>query len=159
MIVAQAFSRPFKLLALGIVAFSISWMYKLWTGGQLATNSNLSPSNGLIWLLCGLALMLYTLVSIYISKTTLEGDLESGGKLHQTWIWNKEVELKEIAYAKLIRVRGLDWFIAPRLYVRTIMGKFTVFYAADPVMIAAFRKLVVTIQHRNMTDVFGLPAQ
>ena len=103
--------------------------------------------------------MAYTLVSIYISKTTLEGDLESGGKLHQTWIWDKEVALKEIAYAKLIRVSGLDWLIAPRLYVRTIMGKFTVFYAADPSMIEAYRKLVVTIQHRNMTDVLGLPAQ
>jgi hypothetical protein len=158
-VISPAFSKTFKLLALVIVTFSASWMYQLWAAGKLAANSSLSPSNGLIWLLCGLLLMVYTLVSIYISKTTLEGDLESGGKLHQTWIWDKEVALEEIAYAKLIRVNGLDWLIAPRLYVRTIMGKFTVFYAADPSMIEAYRKLVVTIQHRNMTDVLGLPAQ
>jgi hypothetical protein len=134
-------------------------MYSLWSAGKLAANASLSPSNGLIWLLCGLLLMLYTLVSIYISKVTLTGDLDSGGKLHQTWIWDKEVNLKEVVYAKLIRVRGFDWLIAPRLYVRTMMGKFTVFYAADIAMIEEFRKLVVVIQHRNMSDAIGLPAQ
>jgi hypothetical protein len=142
-----------------IVTASASWMYQLWSVGKIAANSSVSPSNGLIWLLCGLLLMIYTLVSIYLSKTTLLGDLETGGKLQQTWIWDKEVALNEIAYAKLIRVRGFDWLIAPRLYVRTIMGKFTVFYAADLSMIEAYRKLVVTIQHRNMSNVFGLPAQ
>ncbi len=157
--ISSAFSKTFKLLTLGIVTFSASWMYQLWSSGKLAANSNLAPSNGLIWLLCGLMLMVYTLVSIYTSKTTLEGDLESGGMLRQTWIWDKEVSLKEIAYAKLIRARGFDWLIAPRLYVRTVMGKFTVFYATDPEMIEAYRKLVVTIQHRNMSTVFGLPAQ
>jgi hypothetical protein len=158
-LVSPAFSKSFKLLALCIVAFSASWMYQLWSVGKLAANNTLSPSNGLIWLLCGLALMVYTLISIYISKTTLTGDLESGGKLHQSWIWDKEVNLKEIAYAKLIRVKGFDWLIAPRLYVRTVMGKFTVFYAANPLLIEEYRKLVVVIQHRNMSDVLGLPAQ
>ena len=159
MISAPAFSKPFKLLALLIVSACISWMYQLLQLGKLASNNTLSPSNGLIWLCCGLALMAYTVVAVYRSKTTLDGDIESGGKIQQTWIWDKEVNLKEIAYAKLIRVRGLDWLIAPRLYVRTVMGKFTVFYTTGPVMIEAFRKLVVTIQHRNMTSLLGLPAQ
>ncbi|MEY4911427.1 MAG: hypothetical protein RL761_1090 [Pseudomonadota bacterium] len=125
-------------------------MYQLWSVGKLAANSAISPSNGLIWLLCGLLLMAYTVGSIYISKTTLTGDLESGGKLHQTWVWDKEVNLKEVAYAKLIRLRGFDWLIAPRLYVRTMMGKFTVFYAADKSMIDEFQKIVLTIQKRTM---------
>lgn len=140
-LVSPAFSKPFKLLALCIVAFSASWMHQLWSAGKLAANSSLSPSNGLIWLFCGLLLMAYTLVSIYTSKTTLQGDIESGGKLQQSWIWDKEVNLKEIAYAKLIRVRGFDWLIAPRLYVRTMMGKFTVFYAADKRMIERYIEL------------------
>lgn len=139
-----AFSRPFKLLALLIVTASASWMYQLWSTGKLAGNSALSPSNGLIWLLCGLALMIYTLVSIYLSTTTLTEQ-----SLKQTWIWDKEVPLAELAYAKLIRVNGLDWLIAPRLYVRTMMGKFTVFYAADKTMIAEFHKLVKTIEERT----------
>ena len=159
MITSPAFSKPFKLLALCIVAFSASWMYQLWSSGKLAANNSLSPSNGLLWLLCGLLLMVYTLVSIYTSRTRLEGDIQQGGKLHQTWIWDKEVNLKELAYAKLIRVRGLDWFVAPRLYVRTVMGKFTVFYAADAAMIASFQTLVAAVQQRNHSTLLGLPAE
>jgi hypothetical protein len=147
---SQGFSKPFKLLALCIVAFSASWMYQLWSTGKLAANSNLSPSNGLLWLLCGLLLMTYTMFAIYTSKTTLTGTMESGGKIHQTWVWDKEVNLQEVAYAKLIRLPGFDWLIAPRLYVRTMMGKFTVFYAAEKPMIEAFQKIVLTIQKRTM---------
>jgi hypothetical protein len=138
-----AFSRLFKLLTLLIVTACGSWMHKLWSAGKLAANSALSPSNGLIWLLCGLTLMAFTLVSIYRSKTTL-----TEHSLKQTWIWDKEVALQELVYAKLIRVKGFDWLIAPRLYVRTMMGKFTVFYAADAAMITEFQKLIQKIQHR-----------
>ncbi|MGH6627153.1 MAG: hypothetical protein ACRECD_11560, partial [Burkholderiaceae bacterium] len=62
--------------------------------------------------------------------------------LSQTWVWDKKMELRELAYGKLIRVRGLEWLIAPRLYVRTLLGKFAVFYAADPALIAEFERLV-----------------
>lgn len=141
---SPAFSRPFKLLALLIVATSASWMYQLWTTGQLAANHQMSPSNGLIWLFCGWLLMAFTLVSIYRSKTTL-----TDSTLKQTWIWDKEVVLPELVYAKLIRIKGLDWLIAPRLYVRTMMGKFTVFYAVDKAMIAEFQNLVGIIQQRT----------
>ena len=142
---SPAFSRSFKLLALLIVATSASWMYQLWATGQLAANRQMSPSNGLIWLFCGWLLMSFTLVSIYRSKTTL-----TDNTLKQTWIWDKEVVLPELVYAKLIRIKGLDWLIAPRLYVRTMMGKFTVFYTADKAMIAEFQKLVIAIQQRSL---------
>ncbi len=89
--------------------------------------------------------MAFTLVSIYRSKTTL-----TDNTLKQTWIWDKEVVLPELVYAKLIRIKGLDWLIAPRLYVRTMMGKFTVFYTADKAMIAEFQKLVIAIQQRSL---------
>ena len=88
--------------------------------------------------------MAFTLVSIYRSKTTL-----TDSTLKQTWIWDKEVVLPELVYAKLIRIKGLDWLIAPRLYVRTMMGKFTVFYAVDKAMIAEFQNLVGIIQQRT----------
>ena len=51
--------------------------------------------------------------------------------IHQTWIWDKHMPYDELAYAKLIRVRGLEWFMAPRFYVRSLMGKFAVFYVSD----------------------------
>ncbi len=133
---SPAFSRPFKLLALSIVTASASWMYELWSTGRLASNYEASLSNGLIWLVLGWVLMAWTLVAIYRSRTTL-----ADGKLIQTWIWDKEVLLDHIAYAKLIRIRGFDWLIAPRLYVRTVMGKFTVFYAAQKPMLVEFEKL------------------
>ena len=37
----------------------------------------------------------------------------------------------ELAYAKLIRIRGLEWLLAPRFYVRTLAGKFAVFYVSS----------------------------
>ncbi len=143
-LIAPAFSRSFKLLALLIVAASASWMYQLWSAGRLASNGSISLSNGLIWLLCGWLLMAYTLASIYRSQTTLTND-----KLLQTWIWNKEVMLPQITYAKLIRVKGFDWLIAPRLYVRTMMGKFIVFYTSDKAMIAEFQKIITNTQQRS----------
>lgn len=142
---SPAFSRSFKLLALLLVTAIASWMYQLWSTGKLAANSTLAPSNGLIWLLSGLALMLYTLIAFYTSKTFI-----SATHIKQTWIWDKEVAVSELVYAKLIRVRGLDWFIAPRLYVRTMMGKFHVFYAAEKPMIHAFEKLVASINQRSL---------
>ena len=33
----------------------------------------------------------------------------------QRWIWDKHMALDDLAFGKLIRVRGLDWLIAPRL--------------------------------------------
>jgi hypothetical protein len=65
----------------------------------------------------------------------------TGSTLEQTFVWNKKVELRELAYVKLIRVPGLDWLIAPRLYCRTLLGKFSVFYAADTQMIADFERM------------------
>ncbi len=140
---SSAFSRSFKLLALLIVAACGSWMYQLWSTGKLAANPAVSVSNGIIWLLCGLSLMAYTVVAIYRSQTTL-----THRQLKQTWIWNKEVQLDHIAYAKLIRIKGLDWLIAPRLYVRTITGKFTVFYAADTRLVEALNELALRMQRR-----------
>jgi len=89
--------------------------------------------------------MAFTLGSIYRSKTTL-----TASTLKQTWIWDKEVALTELVYGKLIRFKGFDWLVAPRLYVRTMMGKFIVFYAADKAMITEFQKLIVLIQQRSL---------
>jgi hypothetical protein len=80
--------------------------------------------------------MVYTLWCILSSVTTL-----TPTHLKQTFVWNKELELRELAYVKLIRVPGLDWLIAPRLYCRTLLGKFAVFYTADKAMLAEFERL------------------
>ncbi len=142
---SPAFSWVFRLLALAIVAGCTYGVWSLWMGGQLTAQataaSPLAPKSsvygsGLIWALSALAMLLYTLWCIFTSVTTLTGTM-----LEQTFVWNKKLELRELAYCKLIRVPGLDWLIAPRLYCRTLLGKFAVFYTCDAHMIAEFERL------------------
>lgn len=86
--------------------------------------------------MAALGLMAYTLWHILRSKTTLDRTA-----LRQTWLWDKELPLRDLAYVRLIRIPGLDWLIAPRLYARTLLGKFAVFYAADPHLLNEFARL------------------
>lgn len=131
-----AFSVAFKALASLLVFGCVAWFANLWLQGQAAAGSA-----GFTWFLAALALMLYTWWCMVRSVTTL-----NAVELQQTWVWHKKMELRELAYGKLIRVRGLDWLIAPRLYVRTLLGKFAVFYAADPAMVAEFERLVAELR-------------
>jgi hypothetical protein len=131
-----AFSVAFKALASFLVFGCMAWFANLWLQGQARTGTT-----GFAWFLAALMLMLYTWWCMVRSVTTLNAT-----ELHQTWVWHKKMELRELAYGKLIRVRGLDWLIAPRLYVRTLMGKFAVFYAADPAMVAEFERLVAELR-------------
>ncbi len=134
---SRAFSRPFQLLATMIVMGCGYWLYSFWMDGQFAPKQGSSAASQVFyWYLAAFALMLYTLWCIQTSVTTL-----SATALDQSFVWNKHVELSDLAYAKLIRVPGLDWLIAPRLYCRTLLGKFSVFYACDTAMIKEFERL------------------
>ena len=88
------------------------------------------------WLGAALCLMAYTEWHILRGKTTLDSSV-----LQQSWVWRKRTELQDLAYVKLIRVRGLEWLIAPRLYTKTFSGKLAVFYAAAPAMLIEFERL------------------
>jgi hypothetical protein len=132
----RAFSRSFQALATVIVVWCAYWLFSLWSSGQLSAGTGPRASAGLYWYLSALALMAYTLYCILTSVTTL-----TATTLDQSFVWNKHVDLRDVAYVKLIRVPGLDWLIAPRLYCRTLLGKFSVFYASDPQMIAEFERL------------------
>ena len=127
-----AYSAAFKVLATVLVFGTAGWMLLLWQGGKLGTGSSLT-----LWFLAALAMMVYTWWCIVRSVTTLDSE-----QLRQTWVWTKKMDVHELAYGRLIRVRGLEWLIAPRLYVRTLPGKFQVFYAAEPEMVAEFERLV-----------------
>jgi hypothetical protein len=69
------------------------------------------------------------------SQTRFDGE-----SIEQTWLWRKKVMLAEISQLKLIRVRGLEWLIVPRLVVRTGFG-LTTFHAGDPAVLARFKLL------------------
>jgi hypothetical protein len=124
-----AYSLAFRLLAIGIVlACSAGTAQLVWVG-QLS-------GNGVLWSLSALAMMGWMTWHILRSRTTLSPE-----SLHQTWVWDKHLALQELSYARIIRIPGLDWLIAPRLYARTLGGKFTVFYAASPALVAEFTRL------------------
>ena len=131
-----AYSVPFRLLATVIVFGAAGWMFLLWQSGKVGGGSSLGT-----WFLAALAMMLYTWWCIVRSVTTLDAS-----ELRQTWIWTKRMELRELAYARVIRIRGLEWLIAPRIYVRTLLGKFAVFYAADAAMVAEFDRLAAELE-------------
>ena len=132
-----AFSWAFKALVTAVVFGMALWFFQLWTAGKV-TGGAVSI---MTWFLAALAMIVYTWWCMVRSRTTLDAQ-----SIRQTWMWQKKMDLRDLAYAKLIRVRGLEWLIAPRLYVRTLMGKFAVFHAADPRMLAEFERLVAELK-------------
>lgn len=129
---AAAFSRTFRALATLLVIVACIWLLQLSRSGVLGHGGR----SGQLWFAAALALLLITWWHILRSRTRLDA-----AALSQSWLWNKRLDLRELAYCKLIRVRGLEWLIAPRLYARTLAGKFTVFYTADPALLAEFERL------------------
>ncbi|RZL06778.1 MAG: hypothetical protein EOP40_17050 [Rubrivivax sp.] len=130
---ARAFSLPFRLLATAIVVGLALWLFALWRDGRMGTGT----TSGVGWFAAALMMLAYTGWHILTSRTWIED-----GAFHQSWMWHKRLELADLAFCKMVRVPGLDWLIAPRVYARTLMGKFAVFYAADAAMLAEFDRLV-----------------
>jgi hypothetical protein len=136
--VSPSFSGPFKTMAVALLFGLAVWSYQL-HGAQMVQKDHL-------WLWAAWGIMAYTVGHLLLGKTTLTAQ-----SLEQTWIWHKQVALRDLAYVKLIRVPGLDWLIAPRLYARTLMGKFTVIYACHPDMVEEFKRMSVELKaFRNM---------
>lgn len=128
----KAFSVAFRVLALLLVEGVAWWAYVLWSNGKLGA----SMTSSVLWLLAALVLMLITVFYVFRSVTSV-----SSSHLKQSWIWNKEMPIRDLAYVKLIRLRGFDWLIAPRLYARTHGGKFASFYASTPDVLKQFESI------------------
>jgi len=75
------------------------------------------------------------------SKTTLTNE-----KVIQSWIFNKEVLLKEITQIKLIHFHYLSWLIVPRIIVRTQRGVY-VFQTANHIILQNFQQLAYGIKN------------
>lgn len=128
----KAFSVAFRVLALLLVEGVAWWAYVLWSNGKLGD----SMTSSVLWLLAALVLMFITVFYVFRSVTSV-----SSSHLKQSWIWNKEMPIRDLAYVKLIRLRGFDWLIAPRLYARTHGGKFASFYASTPDVLKQFESI------------------
>lgn len=133
----KAFSLPFRILAVLLVEGVAWWGYVLWNHGKLGT----SVTTSVLWLLAALVLMSVTVFFVFRSVTSI-----SASHLKQSWIWDKEMLVADLAYVKLIRLKGFDWLIAPRLYARTHGGKFASFYAANSNVLRQFELLSLKLK-------------
>lgn len=127
----SAFGVAFKSVALGVITLILVWGAMIWQESRLSV----SPDSG-GWYLAAAAMLVYTEWHIFRSKTRLDNQA-----LLQTWIWQKKVEIAELAYAKVVRVHGFEWLVAPRLYTRTLTNRLTVFYASSEAMLQEFHRL------------------
>jgi hypothetical protein len=133
----RAFSVSFRVLALLLVEGIAWWGYVLWSNGKLGSTELKST----YWLIAAVLLLCITVFYVFRSKTSI-----SATHIKQSWIWDKEMLVSELAYAKLIRVKGLDWLIAPRIYARSHGGKFATFYSANTLVIQQFEKLCTQLK-------------
>ncbi|MBD8051689.1 hypothetical protein [Limnohabitans radicicola] len=128
-----AFTRPFRVLAWLLLGGLALWMLQ-------SPETWLTPIA--LWGVLAWLLMAATVWAIERSRTTLTQE-----GLLQTWLWDKKMDMRELAFARLIRLRGFDWLIAPRLYVRNLSGKFTVIYCANPAMLEDMQRLCTELHH------------
>lgn len=124
-----AFSHTFQALV-GIMVLGLGvWLVVLWQQGKFGDPAQLESARMAGWFILGWGLLVWTAWQVRLSRTRMD----SAG-LFQSWIWNKHMPYEQLAYTQLIRIKGLEWLIAPRFYVRTLAGKFAVFYIADPAL-------------------------
>ena len=124
-----AFSQTFHVLT-GIMVLGLgAWLVHLWQQGKFGDPAQLDSIRMAGWFILGWGLLVWTAWQVRLSRTRMD----TAG-LFQSWIWNKSMPYEQLAYTQLIRVKGLEWLIAPRFYVRTLSGKFAVLYIADPAL-------------------------
>ncbi|MBX9835534.1 MAG: hypothetical protein K2X65_05090 [Burkholderiaceae bacterium] len=133
---ADAYSPFFKGLALVLLAMAALWAWEMHQWGQRQAVQQATS-----WLWAPWGLMAYTVWFVVTGKTTL-----SNSAIEQSWMWGKRLELSNLAYAKVIRIKALDWLIAPRLYTKNFSGKILVFYAADATMLAELKRLEFALE-------------
>ena len=131
-----AFSHAFKAITLLTVLGSGYWLISLWQQGKFGGDTGLEGLKAAGWFVLGWGLLAWTAWHVMTSTARLTNQ-----GLHQSWVLDKHLTYDELAYAKLIRVRGLEWFMAPRFYVRTLAGKFSVFYVTSAEVMAECERL------------------
>lgn len=133
---SAAYSRVFKGIALALLVAAGLWAFQM---HQMA-RSGQSDIDAISWLWLPWGLMAYTVWFVLTGTTRL-----SSTSIEQSWMWTKRIDLDNLAYAKLIRVRGLEWLFAPRFYTKNFSGKLFIFYAADAAMLDEFKRLELAL--------------
>ena len=136
-----AFSVTFKTLTFAVVLFCGYWLLSLWLQGKFGGAANLEGLRIAGWFILGWGLLACTAWFVVISRISLD---TTG--ITQSWMWTKHFDFDDLAIAQPIRVRGLEWLIAPRLYVRTLAGKFSVFYVSDTTVLLEMERLSLELK-------------
>lgn len=132
-----AFSLTFKAITTLFILGVGFWLALVWVGERAHGGGNAL----LIWFFAALAMLAFFGFWILRSRTRIDA---SG--LHQTWFADKHMPMSDLALVSVIRIRGLEWLIAPRVHVRTLNGKFIVFHAASPALLDEFARLGREVQ-------------
>ncbi len=131
-----AYGRGFKLFAtlitLVLLAYgaSIAWRYPL-----------LSFGFGVKALLLGSGLML---AISYYWFLRAETTIDSTG-IRQTWLYDKQVEWRDVRGAKMIGIPYLSWLFPPRMVVRT-GNSFTTFNGGSRDVLIEFAKISIAFR-------------
>ena len=133
---AQAFGLVFKTLGWSMVLALLIWFWRLgidWSSRQGALCA-------VVW-----AMLAFMIFHIQRSRIVLDGKT-----IEQTWMWRRRMALHELAFIKVMRVRGLEFLIAPRIYARNLGGTFSFFYCSDRAMLDEFARLAEALrQHEH----------
>ena len=132
---APAFGHVFKTLAWAIVLALLVWFWRL----DIDWQSRQGALSAVVW-----AMMAFTGWHIQRSRITLGPDA-----IEQSWMWHRRVTLRELAYVKVMRVRGLEFLIAPRIYVRNLGGTFSFFYCHDSRLLDEFSRLAEALKQHE----------
>lgn len=149
----KVFSGPAYTLAYRLAASVMAlgcciWFARLYGQGRIELGTpaaKLYVGGALLVLLC-------LLVFIWRSRTTL-----SAHELTQSWIKPKRMAVRDLVYVRLFRWPGLSWLIAPRLYARTMDGKFASFYMSTPEMLDEAARLTAALNDWRARVVGQLP--
>lgn len=139
-VAGPAFGRSARCMAsLLVVAVAVS----AWRAADAPVLAQAGA--GVQALLAGtLAMMLWLWSWILRSRTQVVD-----GRIEQTWLWDKRVEIDAIITAKFIYLPCLAWLVSPRLVVRTSAGIVTQFHAIDPEVLRAFAALSLALRERQ----------
>ena len=131
-----AFGTVFKAVAWLILLGLLYWIVRLdfdWRSSQGALVAA-------AW-----AMLAFIVWHIQRSRILLDGQA-----IEQSWMWRRRLALRELAYLKVMRVRGLEFLIAPRIYARNLWGTFTFFYCSNRAMLDEFTRLAEALrQHEH----------
>jgi hypothetical protein len=136
-----AFSVAFKILTCAVVLFCGYWLLSLWLQGKFGGNANLEGLRVAGWFILGWGLLACTAWFVVNSRISLDAT-----GITQSWMWTKHFDFDDLAVAQPIRIRGLEWLIAPRLYARTLAGKFSVFYVSDATVLLEMERLSLELK-------------